>query len=65
MIFMRTLSDFKSLAATFGENTEVFVEMPDGELYEVFGFQPTDKHGALMIKLSPRPHNYRKNYMED
>lgn len=62
---MRDLKDFKSLADTFGEDTEIFVEMPDGELYEIMGFQPTDKHSAMMIKLSPRPHNYRKNYMEE
>ena len=62
---MRDLKDFKSLAEAFGDDTGILVEMPDGELYEVMGFQPTDKHGALMIKLSPRPHNYRKSYMED
>lgn len=62
---MDTLERFVSLAEKYGEDTEVFVEMPDGALYEVFGFQPTDKHGALMIKLSPKPHNYRKSYMEE
>lgn len=62
---MRDLKDFKSLADTFGEDTQILIEMPEGELYEIMGFQPTDKHGALMIKLSPRPHDYRKNYMEE
>lgn len=62
---MRNLEDFKSLADTFGEETEILIEMPNGELYEIMGFQPTDKNDALMIKLSPRPHDYRKNYMEE
>ena len=62
---MDTLERFVSLAGTFGEDTEVLVEMPNGEVYEIFGFQPTDKHGALMIKLSPKPHDYRKSYMDD
>ena len=62
---MRDLKDFKSLADTFGEDTQILIEMPEGELYEIMGFQPTDKHNALMIKLSPMPHNYRKNYMEE
>ena len=61
---MRDLKDFKSLAETFGEETEILVEMPDGALYEIMGFQPTDKHGALMIKLSPKPHDYRRHFME-
>ena len=62
---MRNLKDFKSLAETFSENTEILIEMPNGELYEIRGFQPTDKKDALMINLFPRPHNYRKHYMND
>ena len=54
---MRNLRDFKSLTETFADDTEILVQMPDGKLYEIMGFQPTDKHNALMINLFPRPHD--------
>ena len=50
---MDNLGRFVGLAEKYGEDAEVFIEMPDGALYEVFGIRPTDKHGALMITLSP------------
>lgn len=62
---MDNLGRFVGLAEKYGEDAEVFIEMPDGALYEVFGIRPTDKHGALMITISPKPHDYRKSYMED
>lgn len=62
---MDNLKRFKDLAEIYGEETEVYVELEDGRIVEVFGLQPITEKGALLIKLSPKPHNYRKYLMEE
>ena len=60
---MDRLKTFKKLADEYGDQTEVYVELEDGRIVEVFGFEP--KNNSLIIKLSPRPYDFRKHIMEE
>ena len=61
---MDDLKRFKNLAEIYGEETEVYIELEDGRIVEVFGLQPVTEKGALIIKLSPKPHDY-SSYLKD
>jgi len=62
---MENLETFVRLSEQYGKETEVFIEMEDGRILEVFGIRPSDKGNGLILRLSPRPYDYRNELMED
>lgn len=46
------LKDFVHMANVYGEDVEVFVDVPDGEVEHIVGFMKIDE--GLLVKLSKR-----------
>ena len=64
---MEKLNRFVDLSERYcnGSETEIYVELEDGSIVEVFGIKPSDKNNALIISLSPNPYDYRKELMNE
>lgn len=67
---MRNLKDFQSLAETFGEDTQIYVEIPTGEILEIRGFQPSDlqydgKNALIINTYGDKGKDYRKNLLKE
>ena len=50
------LKDFVHMAEVYGEDVEVYVDVPNGSIEDTIGFKKTDVHGhdGLLVQLSEK-----------